>query len=82
MDEFNSSLASKLGLKSIDWASYYLEAVEPIVESHELLEWASNITRVGLLSNIMPGLINELIKNGKLPDIKYDVIIDSSQVGL
>jgi FMN phosphatase YigB (HAD superfamily) len=81
MNEFNDKLATKLGLKDLDWASYYLEAVEPIMESHELIEWASKHYRVGLLSNIMPGLIDALIKNGKLPDIKYDVIIDSSEVG-
>lgn len=81
MDEFNSKLSSKLGLKDLDWAKYYLEAVEPILESHELLQWASKHYKVGLLSNIMPGLIEALIENGKLPDIKYDVIIDSSQVG-
>lgn len=81
MDEFNSKLSSKLGLKSLDWGKYYLDAVEPILESHELLEWASKYYKIGLLSNIMPGQIESLIEIGKLPDIKYDAIIDSSQVG-
>jgi FMN phosphatase YigB (HAD superfamily) len=81
MDEFNSELASRFGLKTLDWSEYYLEAIEPIKESHELLKWASKNYKVGLLSNIMPGLIETMIKIGKLPDIKYDVIIDSSEVG-
>jgi FMN phosphatase YigB (HAD superfamily)/DNA-binding XRE family transcriptional regulator len=81
MDDFNSRLSAKLGLKELDWSKYYLDAVEPIVESHELMIWAAKHYKIGLLSNIMPGQIQSLIENGKLPDIKYDVIIDSSQVG-
>lgn len=46
-----------------------------------MLVWASKHFRVGLLSNIMPGLIDSLIKMGKLPDIAYDSIVDSSVVG-
>ncbi len=81
MDEFNAQLAEIFGLESLDWATYYLDAIEPIEEAHELLRWASGHYKVGLLSNIMPGLIDAMIKIGKLPDIKYDAIIDSSEVG-
>lgn len=80
MEEFNNILASRFGIPSIDFASYYMEAVEPIAESHELLRWASQHYKIGLLSNIMPGYISELISRGKLPDLPYDVIIDSSEV--
>jgi FMN phosphatase YigB (HAD superfamily) len=81
MDEFNSELAKRFGMDSLNWVAYYLEAVEPIEESHELLRWAAKNYRVGLLSNIMPGLIDALIASGKLPNINYDVIVDSSEVG-
>jgi putative hydrolase of the HAD superfamily len=81
MDEFNTELASRFGLESLDWTAYYMEAVESIEESHELLRWASKHYKVGLLSNIMPGMIEMMISNGKLPNIKYDAIIDSSEVG-
>jgi len=81
MDEFNDEFAKKLGVKSVDWQQYYMEAVVPIKESHDVLVWASKHYKVGLLSNIMPGFINEMIKNGLLPNIKYDAIVDSSQVG-
>lgn len=80
MDEFNMQLASKLGLKELDWAHYYMETVEPITEMHSLLSWASVNFRVGLLSNIMPGFIDEMIKIGLLPNIQYDAIVDSSVV--
>ena len=81
MDEFNAELASRFGLESLDWSEYYLETIEPIKESHELLKWASKNFKVGLLSNIMPGLVQTMIDIGKLPDIAYDVIVDSSEVG-
>lgn len=81
MSDFNAKLAQKVGLKALDWQSYYMDAVEPIHEMKELAAWASQHYRVGLLSNIMPGFIKHMIKNDILPDISYDVIIDSSQVG-
>ena len=81
MDEFNQEIAKKLGLKSVDWEHYYLDAVVPIKESHDVLVWASKHYKVGLLSNIMPGFIDSMIKAGLLPNIRYDAIVDSSQVG-
>lgn len=79
--DFNHELAKKFGLKSIDWMHYYMDAVQPIKETHEVLIWASKHFRVGLLSNIMPGFIDVMIQNGLLPNIKYDAIVDSSEVG-
>jgi FMN phosphatase YigB (HAD superfamily)/DNA-binding XRE family transcriptional regulator len=81
MDEFNAALAQRLQVASIDWAKYYLEAVEPIQELHELVRWAGERYHVGLLTNIMPGLITAMRASGALPDVDYDVIIDSSMVG-
>jgi len=81
MDEFNEEFARKLGVKTIDWQKYYMESAIPIKESHDVLVWASKHYKVGLLSNIMPGFIDAMINDGLLPDIKYDAIIDSSQVG-
>jgi putative hydrolase of the HAD superfamily len=60
--------------------SYYLEAVEPMPESRELLKWAGEYYGVGLLTNIMPGCIQEMLRRGLLPDVNYDSIVDSSVV--
>ena len=79
-DEFNQNLAKHLGLSSINWNDYYLEAVEPITEMRELLTWVGENYRLGLLSNIMPGQIDLRIQKGILPRLRYDVIIDSSVV--
>jgi HAD superfamily hydrolase (TIGR01509 family) len=47
-----------------------------------VLELASQNYGVGLLTNIMPGLLTELIKKKIVPELNYDLVVDSSQVGL
>ncbi|HUC87525.1 MAG TPA: HAD-IA family hydrolase [Candidatus Binatia bacterium] len=80
MAEFNGALAERLGLPSVDWFSYYLAAVEPMPEMHELVNWANERYGVGLLTNIMPGLVKVMLERGLLPNIAYDTIVDSSEV--
>lgn len=81
VEEFNSVLSSQLGIEGFDWQKYYLESVDPIPEVHEVVKWAAQHYRVGLLSNIFPGFIESLIKAGLLPDVPYAAVIDSSEVG-
>ena len=81
LSEFNVLLAEQLGVESIDWQKYYMDTVDPIQEMQAVVAWAAQNYRVGLLSNIMPGFIDEMMKNGLLPALDYDVIIDSSAVG-
>lgn len=79
--EFNNILGAKINLKDLDWTEYYMTAVEPIAETVELIKWTSKHYRVGLLSNIMPGFIDEMIKRNLLPGLDYDAVIDSSKTG-
>ena len=81
LHEFNQIFAQKVGVNSIDWKSYYMQAIEPIEEMKKLVSWASEHYSIGLLSNIMPGFIDEMLRSDKLPRVQYDAIIDSSQVG-
>jgi len=81
IDEFNAVFAQKLGLESLDWLSYYLEAVDEIPEMQEVVRWASENYYIGLLSNIMPGFIDAMLSKQILPNVPYTSIIDSSQVG-
>jgi len=81
MDEFNEALAKQLHLDTVDWIDYYIEAIEPIPVMDEFVRWAAEHYRIGLLTNIMPGFIDVMRKKGLLPDVTYDAIIDSSQVG-
>lgn len=80
--DFNKALADDLGLASIDWQTYYLAAVDPIEEMHELVKWAAEYYRVGLMTNIGTGFIDDMRANGLIPDIAYDAVVDSSKVGL
>ena len=81
LEEFNKLFAKRLGLEKMDWNDYYLEAIESIPETAELVRWAAPLYHVGLLSNIMPGLVDELFARKILPDVAFDAIIDSSKVG-
>lgn len=82
MTEFNKVFAKRIGMDSLNWEDYYMEAVVPIREMDELLKWVSEQYQVGLLSNIMPGFIKTMQRRHLLPKIAYSTIIDSSEVGL
>jgi len=79
--EFNKILAEQFKVKSIDWGTYYLEAVDPIPEMHQLVRWAAEHYRVGLVSNKMPGLVEQMKQRHLIPGLQYTAIIDSSEVG-
>lgn len=80
MDEFNVAFAQALSVERVDWQQYYLEAIEPIEEMHDIVRWAAENYRVGLLTNIMPGFVDVMLKQGILPNVRYDAIVDSSEV--
>ncbi len=82
MEDFNTIMAKRLGIPSLDWPKYYLEAVEPIPGMSQVVSWASENYGIGLLTNTMPGLLTMLIDRKIIPKVNYEVIIDSSKVGL
>jgi len=81
LEQFNQHLADALHVERVDWMKYYMEEVDPIEEMHELLSWATEHYHVGLLTNIMPGFIEEMIRRELIPNVTYAAIVDSSQVG-
>ena len=82
MNEFNAYLAERLNIDSVDWQKYYLDTVEPIKEMQDIVKWALTKYRVGLLTNIMPGQLQAMKRSGALPDLNYDAVVDSSEVGV
>lgn len=80
VEELNQAMAEALGLESFDWRPYYMDTVEVVEEAVEAVKWAAQHYRVGLLSNIMPGFIEEMFTKNYLPDVKFDAIVDSSEV--
>ena len=81
LQDFNQKFAERLGLQSVNWQDYYLSAVAPIAQMHKILIWAAEHYKVGLLTNIMPGLLGSLRQANLVPQLDYDSVIDSSQVG-
>lgn len=81
ISDFNTELAKRLGIEEVKWQDYYLGTVEPILQMQELIKWASERYKVGLLTNIMPGFVSAMRRANQLPSIAYDAIIDSSEVG-
>ncbi|HSX46809.1 MAG TPA: HAD-IA family hydrolase [Patescibacteria group bacterium] len=81
LEDFDKALAKQLGVDNLNWMDYYMAAVDPIQEMHELVNWASQYYSVGLLSNIMPGFIDVMFEKGLLPKVAFTAIIDSSKTG-
>lgn len=80
LDDFNRKLAERLGLQSLNWQEYYMDSVEPVKPMQELLEWTIGNYKAGLLTNTMPGFVSAMKRNGKLPNLNYDAVVDSSAV--
>jgi len=81
VETFNQAFAKRLGITQLDWLTYYLDAIDPIPEMHELVRWAASHYQIGLLSNIMPGFLDVMIEKGFVPKVPYKAIVDSSKVG-
>jgi epoxide hydrolase-like predicted phosphatase len=81
VEDLNTALSAALGME-VDWLDYYLETVEPIPGMADLLQWASERYKIGLLTNTMPGFVEALQAREKIPHVNFDVIIDSSVVGM
>jgi len=79
IDELNTILAEKLNMM-VDWYRYYLNAVEATPGMTDLVTWVVENYHAGILTNTMPGLVDAMQRNGTLPPVTFDTIIDSSQV--
>ena len=80
VDDINQAL-SELLHQEVDWLDYYLQTTEAIGGMHELMTWVSEHYHIGLLTNSMPGFVSALQATGKIPDVPFKAIIDSSEVG-
>ncbi len=80
MTDFNAHFGRAIGLQGLNWTTYYLDAVQPIIEMQEVLQNVSRQYDVWLLSNIMPGQIDAMLEKGLLPSVDYKAIVDSSEV--
>ncbi len=78
--DFNKELSQRIGV-DVDWGEAYLDAIEPVQDMQDLLIELMQHYKVGLFTNSMPGLTGALRARGLLPDLPYDAVIDSSEIG-
>lgn len=80
--ELNTGMQKHLKCtRKIDWKRHYLHAVEPIKAMQNCLkDLQTQGYKIGLLTNTMPELIDDMQKLGIMPKLTYDAVIDSSQV--
>jgi HAD superfamily hydrolase (TIGR01509 family) len=79
-EDFNAIFVQELGIQGFDWKRYYMANVDPMPHVEELVSWISQHYRIGLLTNNMPGFTHELLASNRIPNIRYDAVIDSSEV--
>lgn len=80
--EFSQALARRIGVADLDWTKYYMEAAQPMPGMAELLVWVSQNYKVGLLTNIMPGVLESMRQRQMIPDLPYEAVVNSSEVGV
>jgi len=81
MRDFNSRLGRELEIKEFDWLKQFMDSAEPMPGIEKLVRWAETHYEIGLLSNNMPGFIEELKSREMIPDVTYTTVVDSSKVG-
>ncbi len=82
IEEFNQKIGELLHLPGFDWRNFYFKAVKATTGMHDFVAWVHEHYGVGLLTNSMPGFVPRLIADHVLPDVRYDAVIDSSEVHL
>lgn len=81
LPDFNKIIGQELELKDFDWQDYYMKNIDPMPEIDKLVKWVALHYEVGILSNNMPGFIEEMRQQKIIPDVDYTAIVDSSKVG-
>ena len=63
-----------------DFVDFITEYQGHYQETHDLIHELTGGYRLGILSNAELGTIDALLRKGKIPDVGWDVIIESAQV--
>lgn len=81
IDTFLPALEQDLDIKLPDGFSLQLALVDRFYKNEPMvpiIEAMNSKTRIGLLTNVSPGMLDLEIDKGILPDVEWDQIIDSS----
>lgn len=83
IDSLLPKLSSRMGLQFKDGYSFLSDFVNRFEKNYTIwpvIESIQESSGVGLLTNMFPRMFNEIHKNGFLPNISWDRVIDSSEV--
>lgn len=80
LEQFNEALARQLHKVNINWADYYLRAVEPVAGMIDTVNAVAAEYHVGLLTNTMPTLVSAMREKGLIPNVAYDSVVESCVV--
>ena len=78
-------LKEKFNLNLPDSYSFLMDFVNKFERNDSIikvLKKAKQKYRIGLLTNMYPNMLNEIIKNGLIPQTDWDIVIDSNVVKL
>lgn len=84
VDALFAELKEITGIKVSDDYSMLKDFVNRFERNHVFWDLASKVKekyKVGLLTNMYPGMLDEIIANKLIPDLKWDSVVDSSIVG-
>ncbi len=81
--EFQKIVEKELNYKfpqNYDLQEEMIKKFKPNYDMHKFVKTIAKKYRIGLLTNMYLNMLDEIIKNKLIPDMKWDVIIDSSVV--
>lgn len=83
-DELLRMYENKTGVSSgiDDFVLWWTSFFKPIIETHEfIIEAKKYNVQIGVISNIYPNVYPKLLKFGLIPDVSYDAVVLSCDIG-
>ncbi len=83
VDEFEVALARSIDLhmNKLPYEKIYFETVKGDKVVHKLMQDVAEHYRLGLMTNIFPGFLDRLIDTGAVPNLDYEAVIESCEIG-
>lgn len=83
LDDFEKALAANLRLKAekLPFREAYFAAIKGDSDVHDLMREVGERYSIGLFTNIFPGFLERLRKNGAVPALRYAAVVESCEVG-
>ncbi len=82
LENFKKELGLDFSGTYKDFVELFTGAFTPIEETHALIKELARTHSVGILSNTEPGVLENSIKLGNLPDVAYKTIVASCYEGV